>query len=352
MNIIVITDVESDDVVSLLLMLEHTENYKNYSNVYILTTDYNTYIKKKEIQVLLKYFNLKKTLINIGNLKARCNKKYKKEGRDVIDNMVKDYSFNYDDNHNKNVKEDLHNWMVDKDDVDVLILANMQDTMDIFDNIFDKFRYIIMYGGRKYNTISYNWERSVDDVNRLLYKAREYGKKVYIMTPDVVYGNKEPGVLSVYNENEGITKTYTKLMKNISTYYPKIRKIIENWNDNVGIKFCHKKTAPHIPIEIFKEEIKESLQMTPADICAVVMYISLINGEMEHFTFNSFENMNIIDKKLVAEEGDNDIYYVCTSSSNDNFINKINKLNIFLLGSKTDDIVPEPMYRYSVWMDI
>lgn len=316
------------------MLISYTEKQQDHSSIFLLVADYNTYIKKLQLEVVLDYFELKNTTIVIDYLTGFNHKDYKFEGEDVIDLPIERRFPEFEDNHNLKVKGKIDKWMQDKTNIDLLVLANIQGIDEIF-NDYKFIRYVMMYGGRKFDTISYNWKRSVNELNMFFPKIREYGKHVYIMTPNVIYGNQQPDVLSVYNKNKSVSDSYINLMSVITSKYPKVRTITDNWNKRKGLrKFVHQKTAIDVPVDEFVIEMLEgSSQMTPADICTITMYFDILENNT-NYKFENYSNLKIIDingkYSLETEEKDDKIFHICCNQDNDNFVNRINNLTDFL----------------------
>lgn len=332
-NLLLVTDVESDDVVSILLLLAKFSKKYDINTMYILTTDYNTYIKKLQIDEILKKFNYSNIVIKTNYLNCDFDLfKYPDEGNGVI--IDKDKSPNLSDNHNSEVCEDIINFFHMLDDIDLILLSNIQHIPDIILPIFHKINDIIIYGGIHIDRISYSWKRSSNDINMLFHMAKEHNTDVYIMSPMVIYGNMQPDILSIYNEDKDIVSSYKELVKSIRTF-PSIWKIIQNWcihKIDGGLSDRIYKKVNNIPRREVKKEISTGYMiMTPADISTIIMYLSIIEDNInDNFSFNNYEDIFITDQNKIKytnnTNGDNGIFHICTYSSNENFVNYLNYL--------------------------
>ena len=163
----------------------------------------------------------------------------------------------------------------------------------------------------------------------LLEMAKENNKHVYVMTPDVIYGNQQPGRLTVYNNDENIANSYKELVS-ILKKYPIIWKIIHNWcmyKKEGRLTEQAFKYVDNVDWEEFKNEVtNNTMIMTPADISASIMYLDLLRGNIDNFyTFDHYSDLILNSEnkiKYIQSENDN-TFHMCTKSSNENFANNI-----------------------------
>lgn len=338
-NYLVITDSESDDIVAISLLLSKLSSKYDINTIYFLTTDYNTYIKKLQIEKLLKDFDYNNIITKVNYLTCGSNNdKYPNEGEGVINDNIKNKFPDFHDNHNLIVGDDLFRFFRSLTQIELIVLANIQGIPQVIQKIFHKINRIFMYGGEGIDDISYNWKRSKDDVNALFDMARGYDKNVYIITPNTIYGNEQPGILSIYNRNKDIANTYNELTDSLKMY-PSIWKIIHNWcmhKKGHGLTKRLFESLIDIDEDIFNEEIESSsLLMTPADIITMIMCLDIDEENFNNnFLFDKFTNVKITDTNEVEYlnvNNENKIFHICTYNSNENFVNYIKYLINYII---------------------
>lgn len=323
---LIVTDCESDDVISIILIINKLSKIRENHKIYILTTDYNTHIKKQQIDKILEIFSYE-------NIKTNCLTpgligKYKTEGDGIIE--LTNYKFT--DDHNIYVRYDIEKYFENVDDVDLILLANVQGLPDVIASIFGpKIKTIVSYGGYALNRLSYNWRRSIEDMRILFDMIKKHNKHLYVMTPNVIYGKHQPGRLTVYNNDKNVADIYKNLVATLKQY-PIVWKIIHNWCMYMnGGKLTEQAFSyvDNVQWEEFKDEVENnSMIMTPADISTSIMYLDILEDRLDRYEFDNYSDVILKSKKKIGyvESNDDNLFHMCSDSSNENFINYIQEL--------------------------
>ena len=297
---LIVTDCESDGVISIILILNKLSKTRENHKVYILTTDYNTHIKKLQIDKMLETFGNYSLNIRTNCLTPGLTGKYSDEGYGVVDIIGHEFL----DDNNSIVSDDISVFFEDVNNVDLILLANVQGLPDVIAPIFGpKIKTIVSYGGYALNRLSYNWRRSIEDMRILFGMIKEYNKHLYVMTPDVIYGKHQPGRLTVYNNDKNVANVYRDLV-GVLKQYPIVWKIIHNWCMYMKGKSLTQQAFSYIeddvPWEEFKDEVENnSMIMTPADISTSIMYLDILDGRLDKYEFDNYSDVILKSKKKI-----------------------------------------------------
>lgn len=251
-KLFIVTDVEPDDFLAIIMVIEHFIKTKtSFKNLLICSSLMNANKKKLIIKKLLESYNIKDDIVFSGynGLKPE----YKQEGVNILTENERKI---------ERIENEIYEQFVEfttDSKIDILMLANPVTISNLLKGYENNVNKIYIMGGHFNNNCSYNFSINMKATTEFFDWVKKFEKECFIYSSHMFAANYN----GYYNEKKfpDVIKTIFSSKKKSIEYF---RKMMENWDSYM----CEDKSMIS---RIGKENIGR--QFAPADVICSIGYL-------------------------------------------------------------------------------
>jgi len=228
MKTLVISDVESDDFIAIILLLEYyKQNDLDFTDIFLGVSLGNAYRKAAILEKLTKAYGINQDIVYIGT--GGYKSSYPEEGEGILSDTQVNQFNNSEDLSCDELKNNLPRFLqgVEDNSVNVVLLTNPIDFIIKKSWFICKIRQIFVMGGAFNNRISYNWAINLDAARNFVDFVQECNIPTYIFSSQLYSDNFDGHI-----NKDRFPELMDKIMESTTLPMYYFRAMMRNWDNH------------------------------------------------------------------------------------------------------------------------